>query len=427
MSPRHLVTLLPSKTIMASIHQKYQEAIRLYAETDLSTVQIAKACNVEVAGFRAYLGRHHRDLLLKRYGMEGMECSVKLRPKRGQRPEAHLKYKEAVEACDNLSYIRLSISEIARMFGVTATGLGNFLRLHYPDVLERREKAKLRLGIADNACRGVRHQCAEVYTRAVEMYKTTDMTISEVAEFCGVSIGGLSQHLRFYHKEVIEKRFSERERAKKGKKKIGHISGNGRKHVPDPETVERYREALELYRNTNLIVKDIVQRTGVPLEGFRYYLRTWHRDLMLERRGMSAAGKDRDDIDLSITKRYLKSTSAKYADAIDSLKANPRQVAKVAAEFGLHPDTFRMYLKEHEPELSKRLGMMKAANGKTVSRQAAEKYAEAVRLYETTGEELKSIAKRLGLVYNSLGGYVRRNCPEAKQRHEAIVAKKKTD
>lgn len=86
-----------------------------------------------------------------------------------------------------------------------------------------------------------------------------------------------------------------------------------------------------------------------------------------------------------------------------------------------------MYLKEHEPELSKRLGMMKAANGKTVSRQAAEKYAEAVRLYETTGEELKSIAKRLGLVYNSLGGYVRRNCPEAKQRHEAIVAKKKTD
>ena len=181
---------------MASIHQKYQEAIRLYAETDLSTVQIAKACNVEVAGFRAYLGRHHRDLLLKRYGMEGMECSVKLRPKRGQRPEAHLKYKEAVEACDNLSYIRLSISEIARMFGVTATGLGNFLRLHYPDVLERREKAKLRLGIADNACRGVRCQCAEIYTRAVEMYKTTDMTISEVAEFCGVSIGGLSQHLR---------------------------------------------------------------------------------------------------------------------------------------------------------------------------------------------------------------------------------------
>ena len=32
---------------MASIHQKYQEAIRLYAETDLSAVQIAKACNVE--------------------------------------------------------------------------------------------------------------------------------------------------------------------------------------------------------------------------------------------------------------------------------------------------------------------------------------------------------------------------------------------
>lgn len=56
--------------------------------------------------------------------------------------------------------------------------------------------------------------------------------------------------------------------------------------------------------------------------------------------------------------------------------------------------------------------MMRASNGRSVSRRSMEKYAEALRLYETSGEELKSIARRLGLNYNSLGGFVRRNFPE---------------
>lgn len=67
--------------------------------------------------------------------------------------------------------------------------------------------------------------------------------------------------------------------------------------------------------------------------------------------------------------------------------------------------------------------MVKNENGKYISRQAMEKYVEAVRLYETTTENLKSIAKRLGIVYNSLSGYIRRNCPDAKQKHEELVRK----
>ena len=47
-----------------------------------------------------------------------------------------------------------------------------------------------------------------------------------------------------------------------------------------------------------------------------------------------------------------------------------------------------------------------------------EKYAEALRLYETTDEELKSIARRLGLNYNSLSGFIRRNFPELIERHK---------
>ena len=42
-----------------------------------------------------------------------------------------------------------------------------------------------------------------------------------------------------------------------------------------------------------------------------------------------------------------------------------------------------------------------------------EKYAEAVRLYETTDEDLQTIAQRLGL-----GGFMRRHFPELLARHK---------
>ena len=45
-----------------------------------------------------------------------------------------------------------------------------------------------------------------------------------------------------------------------------------------------------------------------------------------------------------------------------------------------------------------------------------EKYGEAVRLYETTPESLKSIARRLGLNDCSLGQFIRRQFPQLHER-----------
>lgn len=81
---------------------------------------------------------------------------------------------------------------------------------------------------------------------------------------------------------------------------------------------------------------------------------------MLERRGGTPeADCNRYDLDLSQTKRYLKSTAAKYAPVIESLKARPRPVAHAAAEFGVDPDNFRRYLRTHEPGLAERFGKKK--------------------------------------------------------------------
>lgn len=408
------------------LHLKYEEAVAMYADTSCPLREIAVKCGVSANALGNYLRRYWRELMLRRHGIQAKgrdPKDIKVIASGQQSPMAYAKYKEAVEACGSLEYIEYNVSQIGRKFQVDGTALANYMRIHYEEIPVWREKVREKLGIADHIRRGVRPICREQYGEAVEMYRTTDKTIPEVADLCHVSEGGLSQHLRFYHKEVLRKRSLERKTAR-NPKIPGQMSGNGRIHRPSAKTVEKYQEALELYRCSSLVVKEIVRQTGVTLEGFRNYLRVWHRDLMLERRG---GGQQEDSgngyVDLTKTKCYLKSAAAKYAAAIESLKTDPRPLAQVACEYGFQAETFRSYLKEHEPELMAQRGMIKNKDGKYVSKQAAEKYAEAINLYETTTEDLKSIASRLGIVYNSLGGFIRRNCPEVNQKHKELLRK----
>ena len=396
--------------MISAADSKYREALSLYAATDMSIRAICAQCGVSYAGFRSYLYKYRRDLLLSRHGVTGSSAriaDVRLRGPRGQTAAARAKYKDAIAACGDAKYVAYNVSQIARLFGLNPTGLSNQLRAHCPELLERRERERRRLGLADNQQRGVRPWCRERYAGAVELLRTTEMTVSEVAERCGVSFTGLRQHVLFYHKDLIGTRIELRERGKSQKRK-GHVTGSGRRHEPTPESRERYREAVRLYRDTSMTIKEIARRLDLNPFSFTNYLQTWYREDVFARRG----AEYREGASLSQTKQYKKPTAAKYAPAIERLRAEHRPTSEIAAEFGLHPEVFRQYLKEHEPELYARQGMMRAPNGRSVSRRSMEKYAEAVGLYETTAEPLKTIARRLGLNYNSLGGFVRRNFPE---------------
>lgn len=397
--------------------EKYREAVELYGSTALSVRAICAQCDVSYAGFRSYLYKYRRELLLSRHGVAVPLVSdaarTRLRGRRGQTAAARAKYGNAIAACGDAKYVEYNVSQIAHLFGLNPTGLSNQLRAHCPELLEGRELERRRLGFADNQQRGVRPWCREQYAGAVELLRTTEMTVSEVAERCGVSFTGLRQHVCFYHKDLQQARSEMRERAKAQKRK-GHITGSGRRHEPTPESRERYREAVQLYRDTAMTIKEIAGRLGLNSFAFTSYLQTWYREDVFARRG----AEYREGASLSQTKQYKKPTAAKYAPAIERLRAENRPTSEIAAEFRLHPEVFRQYLKEHEPELYARQGMMRAPNGRSVSRRSMEKYAEALRLYETTGEELKSIARRLGLNYNSLGGFIRRNFPELIRKHK---------
>ena len=397
--------------------EKYRESLSIYSTTDLSIKSICERTGVSFCAFSSYLFKHHRELIIKRHKLTGYG-EVKLRGSRGQSTASHYKYKDAIVACDSSEYIEYNISQIARLFGVDCSCLASQLRRHYPEIVPRREEVRRRMGIALNHPYGARQYSKEEYASSIELLQSTDMTMEEVAHICHVSYKGLRDHILSYYPQITLHREEKRLKAM-GQKVRGERNGCWSLHEPSKETIAKYESALELYRNSSASIEEIVVRSEVNPGGFRHYLRTWHPELMVERRGFTK------DVAFSQTKRYNKLTAEKYAEAIERLRKTDLSTAKVAAEFGLHPDMFRMYVKEHCPELTDVRGMTKSAEGKTVSKRSAAKYAEALRLYETTSESLKSIAQRLGVTYNSIGGYIRRNYPEAIEKHNLL--KKRTD
>ena len=416
---------LYQKELKQVTKKKYRKAVKLYETTDLSSKEICEQLNLSLAGFKRYINTYRRDLLMKRNDMQVTKReadTIRLYKKgTGQTLPGHRKYKAAIEACDDVRYIEYNVSQIANEFHLNPSGLATQLRYHYPDILHSREKERMRRGINDNLHRGARPWCIEQYSTAIEVLRTTDKTIKQVADECNVSFSGLREHLTRYHKDVAALR-AERRNAARNSRKAGKLNGTGSVNQPRADKVEQYRDAVKLYRTTLLPLTEIARQTNVPLTGLTYHLYRWHRNLVLKRKGIRPDGTN-EYMDLSRTKHYLKSTKVKYAQAIQRLKKGEGEsVAQVAAEFGFNPETFRDYISKHEPRLAKKFGQTKL-NGKTVLARSLKKYEEAIHLYRTTTESLKSIAKRLGLVYNSLGGFVRRNVPEAIVQHNALVEK----
>ncbi len=409
--------------------EKYRQAVELYRSTRLSCAEISRTCKVTVSGFQSYLSRYHRDLLLARYDIA---CSkeeagrIKMNQLRGQLPDTRAKYKDAVEACWRLDYIEYNVSQIARAFGLEGSNLGRQLRAHYPGVIEWREKMRQRLGICDRLPRGMRRRCKNRYAEAVKLLRGGSyITMQEVADRCGVSYAGLEQHLLFYHKDLVKRRIEIRKKAVRRQCK-GEITGRGTVHAPSPEMAKKYAGAVRLYCTTRMSASQIAEKTGVSRKGFYEYLRRWHLDLVCKRRNIPY--EEGKPVEWSKVRKYNPATKLKYAEAIGRLKESGLPTAAVAAEFGLHPECFRQYLKEHEPELFERQGIVKMDDGSVMSRRSMEKYGEAIQLYATTTEGLKSLARRFGFNDCSFGQFIRRQFPEVVAKHNELLQQmKKTD
>ena len=343
---------------------KYRQAIELYRSTDLPVAEISRMCGLTNNGLRCYIFKYHRDLMLARNNIlcdKEAASKIKLNQLRGQLPASRIKYKDAIEACGSMEYIELNVSQIARQFGLEGSNLGRQLRTHYPGIIEWREKVRTWLGFDDGLPRGSRSFCKEQYAEALKLLRSNSyLTVQEIADTCGLSYTGLEQHLLFYHKELVKRRIKIREKAVRNQRK-GEITGRGTVHSPSPKMVQKYAEAVHLFSTTPMSAAQIAKKTGVSKKGFYEHLQRWHLDLICKRKGIPYV--EGQPVDWSQVRKYNPATKAKYTEAIRRLKESGLPTAQVAAEFGLHPETFRSYLKEHEPELHARLGMVQLDNG----------------------------------------------------------------
>ncbi|MDE6085828.1 MAG: hypothetical protein K2G40_05445, partial [Muribaculaceae bacterium] len=145
----------------------------------------------------------------------------------GQSRVTHAKYKDAIAACDDAEYISYNVSQIATLFHVSPSGLANQLRRHYPEIIDRREAERQRLGIADSRHRGVRSWARQQYAEAVMHLRDSNDSVEETARIFNLSFTGLKQHLDFYHK-ALEKNRAERRSDARGCKTPGALTGNGK-------------------------------------------------------------------------------------------------------------------------------------------------------------------------------------------------------
>ena len=407
---------------------KYAKALELFRNTDLARKEICAICKLNVSAFSAYLEKYHRDLILDKIS-KGLDLVIspntKLYGKSGQGVLTKAKYRDAILACRNIDFIEYSISHIARYFKLNPSGLGNQLRAHYPDILEWRYNEQLSRGISTYQQNTLKEESSAQYAEALEMFRSSNKTIKEVAELCNVSFTGFRQHILFYHKDLVRKRKITRQH-NTGQKYKGKKTGSNTIHEPQSDTVKKYAEALEIYRTTSLTIKEIAKRLSVPYGGFYGYIRTWHRDLIVKRRGIKCK-EDVEISDLNTYKHYVASTSSKYKEAIKYLKSHDITTAAAARKYSLHPESFRQYLKEHEPRLVSTRGMMTTPDGKYVSRRSYEKYQDAILVYRNTSESLTSIAKRYKVNPISLRGFIRRNYPEYIVLHKRAIKEVEND
>ena len=297
----------------------------------------------------------------------------------GQHPETEARYRDAVQACQNIENLSLTITEIARSYDLAPECLRNQLKRHFPNVIPQREKLRESLGFSSKGNRGLKASTVAKYAEAVEILRNSTLTVREVASQCGVSYQGLQQHLLFYHKDIAESRMLARTDALLRPVKKGELAATGGVRVPRPEAEKLYAPAVELYSTTTLSVPEIAKRFGLAPHNLESYLRKWHKDEVEKRqRAREKALKEKKDKGRKPSRFEV--VEMKYAPAVERLRAG-ESFSEAALALGLSGDNLRWWVKRHDPDLAEaviRANMVLLPEGTYCQRESWQLFKDAV-------------------------------------------------
>ena len=269
----------------------------------------------------------------------------------GQRDKTRERYAEAIQACGSIGFLDLTVGEIAKMFGHTDPCLRNQLKRHFPEMLAQRERIRVQLGLNKQPLRGVSASTEAKYAPAIELLRTTDMTIREVAERCGLSIIGLQQHVLFHHRDLAQQRLAKRIEALDKPRSTDGMSGTGRPNRPRQATAELYAEAVEMYRTTDLTVAEIALKCNVMTHNFQCYLQRWCRSDIAVREKLRREKLERQRKERAAMEDRSRTTVAqrKYTPALKLIKEGTTY-REAAEKLGVNMDSLSRWVRKYHPE-----------------------------------------------------------------------------
>lgn len=366
------------------------------------------------------MSRYKRDVSLEEAGdLQRERVVFKYSERYGQHPETEAKYREAIQAIQDMNLLSLSINDIARMYNVPSEAFRNQLKRHFPDVLARRRQLRIMLGHEADGRYGLQKSTEKKYARAVEMLRDASLTVREVAQRCGVSYCGLQQHLLFYHKDIADARMLTRADALMRPLQVGDYNAVGGLRVPRPEAAAKYAPAVELYRATNRTVVDIADICGVDSHNLHCYLLKWHRDLVLQRRERAEKLREAKKLVPKMDRSRSAVARQLYMPSIELITSG-YTLAEAAGALGVDVENLRSWLKNHYPVILEtvREGMMRLPSGRMVLRRTYYRYEPIAGYIKThPSKPTRAVAEKWDVPVSSLVKNMKHYFPEVWELH----------
>lgn len=294
----------------------------------------------------------------------------------GQHADTQRRYEEAIRACSDIEYLPKTITEIARLFGHEPERFRMMMKRHYMDVLDERERLRVSLGLNKLPPRGVSQATRAKYEPALQLLRTTDMTVRQAAEATGVSMASLQQHIIFHHKDLAQQRLMRRTQALAKPRKQGEMTANGSAAGPRGTAAEYYRQAVALLTaNPAMTYREAALRTGLATGNLSSYIRRWHRDLMTEReRWRHQQTKQRQQAAARLSAK--EQAASRYAAVLPVLEQGATY-QEAAFRLGVPAERLRVWVRRNRPDIHamKKLSeWVTLPNGYRVKRTSWQRY-----------------------------------------------------
>lgn len=178
-----------------------------------------------------------------------------------------------------------------------------------------------------------------------------------------------------------------------------------------PPAADKYHEAIELYRDTDLTLGEISRRCGVTRKGLAAYIYRNHRDLMLKHNGLS--GDPHKNIRKN--KGQRPETRKKYREAIeacDSEEYIELNVSQIARIFHLNATALASQLRTHYPDIIPRREAERKKRGiadnfhRGVRKESKDIYKEATQLLRDTDYSIEKVAELCNVSFTGLRQHI---------------------